>query len=64
MMNPPAPNAQVPPPTPTITNFAENLRRLKIEPEETYTDSTACEEAGVRPVQGGRTFRSTWPRVA
>jgi glyoxylase-like metal-dependent hydrolase (beta-lactamase superfamily II) len=33
MMNPPAPNAQVPPPTPTITNFYENLRRLKIEPE-------------------------------
>ena len=34
MINPPAPNAQVPPPTPTITNFAENLRRLKIEPEQ------------------------------
>jgi glyoxylase-like metal-dependent hydrolase (beta-lactamase superfamily II) len=34
MMNPPAPNAQVPPPTPTITNFAENLRRLKIDPEQ------------------------------
>jgi len=34
MMNPPAPNAQVPPPTPTITNFAENLRRLKIDPDQ------------------------------
>jgi len=34
MMNPPAPNAQVPPPTPTITNFAQNLGRLKIEPDQ------------------------------
>jgi glyoxylase-like metal-dependent hydrolase (beta-lactamase superfamily II) len=34
MMNPPAPNAQVPPPTPTITNFAENLARLKIDPDQ------------------------------
>jgi glyoxylase-like metal-dependent hydrolase (beta-lactamase superfamily II) len=34
MMNPPAPNAQVPPPTPTITNFAENLTRLKIVPDQ------------------------------
>ena len=34
MMNPPAPNTQVPPPTPTITNFAENLQRLKIDPEQ------------------------------
>jgi glyoxylase-like metal-dependent hydrolase (beta-lactamase superfamily II) len=34
MMNPPAPNAQVPPPTPTISNFAENLTRLKIDPDQ------------------------------
>jgi glyoxylase-like metal-dependent hydrolase (beta-lactamase superfamily II) len=34
MVNPPAPNTQVPPPTPTITNFAENLQRLKIDPEQ------------------------------
>jgi glyoxylase-like metal-dependent hydrolase (beta-lactamase superfamily II) len=34
MINPPAPNAQVPPPTPTITNFAENLQRLKIDPDQ------------------------------
>jgi glyoxylase-like metal-dependent hydrolase (beta-lactamase superfamily II) len=34
MINPPAPKAQVPPPTPTITNFAENLSRLKIDPEQ------------------------------
>lgn len=34
MMNPPAPGAQVPPPTPTITNFYENLQRLKIQPEQ------------------------------
>jgi glyoxylase-like metal-dependent hydrolase (beta-lactamase superfamily II) len=34
MINPPAPNAQVPPPTPTITNFADNLRRLKIDPDQ------------------------------
>jgi glyoxylase-like metal-dependent hydrolase (beta-lactamase superfamily II) len=34
MINPPAPNAQVPPPTPTITNFADNLQRLKIDPEQ------------------------------
>ena len=34
MMNPPAPNAQVPPPTPTITNFAQNLGRLKIDPDQ------------------------------
>ena len=34
MINPPAPNAPVPPPTPTITNFAENLQRLKIDPEQ------------------------------
>jgi hypothetical protein len=31
--NPPAPNAPVPPPTPTITNFSENLQRLNIDPE-------------------------------
>lgn len=34
MINPPAPNAPVPSPTPTITNFAENLTRLKIVPEQ------------------------------
>jgi hypothetical protein len=34
MINPPAPNATVPPPTPTITNFADNLRRLKIDPDQ------------------------------
>ena len=34
MVNPPAPNTQVPPPTPTITNFAENLQRLKMDPEQ------------------------------
>jgi glyoxylase-like metal-dependent hydrolase (beta-lactamase superfamily II) len=34
MMNPPAQGATVPPPTPTITNFYENLVRLKIEPEQ------------------------------
>ena len=34
MINPPAPGAQVPPPTPTITNFYENLVRLKLEPEQ------------------------------
>jgi glyoxylase-like metal-dependent hydrolase (beta-lactamase superfamily II) len=33
MMNPPAQGAQVPPPTATITNFYENLIRLKISPE-------------------------------
>ena len=33
MMNPPAQGAQVPPPTATITNFYENLIRLKIQPE-------------------------------
>jgi len=34
MINPPAQNAKVPPPTPTIANFAENLRRLKIDPDQ------------------------------
>jgi glyoxylase-like metal-dependent hydrolase (beta-lactamase superfamily II) len=34
MMNPPAANAQVPPPTPTITNFYDNLTRLKIQPDQ------------------------------
>ena len=34
MMNPPAPGTAPPPPTPTITNFYENLVRLKIEPEQ------------------------------
>jgi glyoxylase-like metal-dependent hydrolase (beta-lactamase superfamily II) len=34
MMNPPAPNAPVPPPTPTVTNFYDNLQRLKIDPEQ------------------------------
>jgi glyoxylase-like metal-dependent hydrolase (beta-lactamase superfamily II) len=33
MMNPPAQGAQVPPPTPTITNFYDNLIRLKIAPD-------------------------------
>jgi glyoxylase-like metal-dependent hydrolase (beta-lactamase superfamily II) len=33
MMNPPAPGATVPPPTPTITNFYDNLVRLKIQPD-------------------------------
>ena len=34
MINPPAQGAAVPPPTPTIANFYENLQRLKIEPEQ------------------------------
>ena len=34
MMNPPAQGAQVPPPTPTIANFYDNLARLKIEPDQ------------------------------
>ena len=34
MINPPAPNVPVPPPTPTITNFAEDLQRLKIDPDQ------------------------------
>jgi glyoxylase-like metal-dependent hydrolase (beta-lactamase superfamily II) len=33
MINPPAPNAQIPPPTPTIINFYDNLTRLKIQPD-------------------------------
>jgi hypothetical protein len=33
MMNPPAPGATVPPPTATITNFYDNLVRLKIQPD-------------------------------
>jgi len=33
MMNPPAQGAAVPPPTPTVTNFYDNLARLKIDPE-------------------------------
>lgn len=33
MMNPPAQGAQVPPPTATITNFYDNLIRLKISPD-------------------------------
>ncbi len=33
MMNPPAPGATVPPPSPTISNFYENLMRLKIQPD-------------------------------
>ena len=32
MINPPAQGAQIPPPTPTITNFYDNLARLKIQP--------------------------------
>jgi glyoxylase-like metal-dependent hydrolase (beta-lactamase superfamily II) len=34
MINPPAPGAQVPPPTPTITNFYDNLQKLKITPKQ------------------------------
>jgi hypothetical protein len=34
MMNPPAPNTPVPPPTPTITNFYDNLQRLNIQPQQ------------------------------
>jgi glyoxylase-like metal-dependent hydrolase (beta-lactamase superfamily II) len=33
MMNPPAPGAAIPPPTPTISNFYDNLSRLQIQPE-------------------------------
>jgi glyoxylase-like metal-dependent hydrolase (beta-lactamase superfamily II) len=33
MMNPPAQGAQVPPPTATITNFYDNLTRLKLQPD-------------------------------
>ena len=33
MINPPAPNAQIPPPTPTIAHFYDNLARLKIQPD-------------------------------
>ena len=33
MMNPPAQGAAIPPPTPTITNFYDNLSRLKIQPD-------------------------------
>jgi glyoxylase-like metal-dependent hydrolase (beta-lactamase superfamily II) len=33
MINPPAQGAQVPPPTATITNFYDNLSRLKIQPD-------------------------------
>ena len=33
MMNPPAQGAQIPPPTTTITNFYDNLIRLKIAPD-------------------------------
>jgi glyoxylase-like metal-dependent hydrolase (beta-lactamase superfamily II) len=34
MMTPPAPNATVPPPSPTVTNFYDNLARLKIQPRQ------------------------------
>jgi glyoxylase-like metal-dependent hydrolase (beta-lactamase superfamily II) len=34
MMNPPAPDAKVPPPTPAITNFYGTLEKLKIQPEQ------------------------------
>jgi glyoxylase-like metal-dependent hydrolase (beta-lactamase superfamily II) len=34
MMTPPAPNATVPPPSPTLTNFYDNLQRLKIQPRQ------------------------------
>jgi len=33
MMNPPAQGAAIPPPTPTIMNFYDNLSRLKIQPD-------------------------------
>jgi glyoxylase-like metal-dependent hydrolase (beta-lactamase superfamily II) len=33
MINPPAQGAQIPPPTPTIANFYDNLARLKIQPD-------------------------------
>ena len=33
MMNPPAQGAAIPPPTATITNFYDNLTRLKIQPD-------------------------------
>ena len=34
MMNPPAKGAQVPPPTPAISNFYDNLTRLRIQPAQ------------------------------
>lgn len=34
MMTAPAPNAAVPPPSPMVLNFAENLARLNIDPEQ------------------------------
>ena len=34
MINPPAANSQIPPPTPTITNFYDTLQKLKIQPEQ------------------------------
>jgi glyoxylase-like metal-dependent hydrolase (beta-lactamase superfamily II) len=34
MINPPAQGAPVPPPTPTITNFYDNLQKLKITPQQ------------------------------
>ncbi len=34
MIVPPAPGAQIPPPTPMIVNFAENLTRLSIDPDQ------------------------------
>jgi glyoxylase-like metal-dependent hydrolase (beta-lactamase superfamily II) len=34
MGNPPAPNQQLPPPSPSLTNYDETLRRLNIQPEK------------------------------
>jgi glyoxylase-like metal-dependent hydrolase (beta-lactamase superfamily II) len=34
MMNPPAPNAPVPPPTPSVTNFYDTLQKLNIQPAQ------------------------------
>jgi glyoxylase-like metal-dependent hydrolase (beta-lactamase superfamily II) len=34
MMNPPAPDAPVPPPTPALTNFYDTLQKLNIQPAQ------------------------------
>jgi glyoxylase-like metal-dependent hydrolase (beta-lactamase superfamily II) len=34
MMTPPASNATVPPPSPTVANFYDNVQRLKIQPRQ------------------------------
>ena len=52
MMNPPAPNAQVPPPTPTITNFYDNLQRLKIDPEQIVGGTRRTDRDAGRPGAG------------